>query len=60
MRDHLKFAMSYWHTINAGGTDMFGSDTIDKSFGQSDPMARYKAKADFAFEFMHKLGIGYY
>ena len=29
MRDHLKFAMSYWHTINAGGTDMFGSDTID-------------------------------
>jgi xylose isomerase len=22
MRDHLKFAMSYWHTINAGGADM--------------------------------------
>ena len=60
MREHLKFAMSYWHTINAGGTDMFGGDTIDKSFGQTDPMAKYKAKADFAFEFMHKLGIGYY
>ncbi len=60
MADHLKFAMSYWHTINTGGTDMFGGDTIDKSFGKEDPMEMYKAKADFAFEFMDKLGIEYY
>ena len=26
MKDHLKFAMSYWHTRNACGTDMFGGD----------------------------------
>lgn len=60
MREHLKFAMSYWHTINASGTDMFGGDTMDKSFGKTDPMEKYKAKADFAFELMDKLSIDYY
>ena len=60
MREHLKFAMSWWHTINAGGTDMFGGETLDKSFGKSEAMAKCKAKADFAFELMEKLGIGYY
>ena len=33
MREHLKFAMSYWHTMCADGTDMFGRGTINKSFG---------------------------
>lgn len=60
MREHLKFAMSWWHTINAGGTDMFGGETLDKSFGKSEAMAKCKAKADFAFELMEKLGVGYY
>ncbi len=59
MKEHLKFAMSYWHTINAAGTDMFGGDTMDKTFGL-DGMARYEKKADFAFELMQKLGVEYY
>jgi len=60
MKEQLRFAMSYWHTINGGGTDMFGGDTIDKTFDQNHPIEMYKAKADFAFELMHKLGIEYY
>jgi len=60
MKDHLKFAMSYWHTIDAEGRDMFGPGTMDKSFGITDPIARYKAKADFAFELMNKLQLDYY
>lgn len=52
MREYLKFAMSYWHTICAEGVDMFGSGTLDKSFGQRDPMAKFRAKADFAFGLM--------
>ena len=24
MREHLKFALSYWHTMCGDGTDMFG------------------------------------
>ena len=54
MKQHLKFAMSYWHTINASGTDMFGGNTMDKSFGLSG-MEMYKKKADVAFELMQKL-----
>ena len=60
MREHLKFALSYWHTIDAEGVDMFGSGTMDKSMGQTDPMAKFRAKADFAFELMEKLNIDYY
>lgn len=60
MREHLKFAMSYWHTICAEGADMFGTGTMDKKFGQTDPMAIYRAKADFAFGLMDKLQLDYY
>ncbi len=60
MREHLKFALSYWHTINYSGTDMFGGDTEDKNFSEEDLMKRYKAKADFAFDLMNKLSIDYY
>lgn len=59
MKEWLKFAMSYWHTVNAAGTDMFGGDTMDKTFGLSG-MEMYKKKADFAFDLMQKLGIEYY
>jgi xylose isomerase len=59
MKEHLKFAMSYWHTIDAAGTDMFGGDTMDKNFNKTG-IERYIAKADFAFELMDKLQIEYY
>ena len=60
MRDHMKFAMSYWHTMCAEGSDMFGVGTIDKSYGASDPMELAKNKAYAAFEFMNKLSIDYF
>lgn len=60
MREHLRFALSYWHTICAEGVDMFGSGTLDKKMGKTDPMDIFKAKADFAFELMDKLQIDYY
>ena len=60
MREHLKFAMSYWHTIDAEGIDMFGGPSLDKKFGKTEPMEIFRAKADFAFELMDKLGIEYY
>lgn len=60
MKEHLKFALSYWHTIDACGTDMFSGDTMDKNFGKPYGMDRYRAKADFAFELMDKLQIEYY
>ncbi len=61
MKEHLPFAMAWWHNLCAGGTDMFGRDTADKSFGyQNGTMEHAKAKVDAGFEFMQKLGIEYF
>ncbi len=60
MKEQLKFAVSYWHTLCGGGTDMFGSDTVDKTFGGKTPMEIYKNKVYAAFEMMEKLGIEYF
>ncbi len=60
MREQLRFAMSYWHTMCAGGTDMFGGETIIKSYGASNPMDIAKNKAYAAFELMEKLDIDYF
>ena len=61
MREHLPFAMAWWHNLCAAGTDMFGRDTADKSFGEvKGTMAHAHAKVDAGFEFMQKLGIEYF
>ena len=60
MAEQLRFAMAYWHTMCADGTDMFGVGTIDKTFGETEPIEIYKKKAVAAFEMMHKLGIEYF
>ncbi|MDR3051799.1 MAG: xylose isomerase [Oscillospiraceae bacterium] len=61
MREHLPFAMAWWHNLCATGTDMFGPGTANKSFGAPvGTMAHAKAKVDAGFEFMQKLGIGYF
>lgn len=60
MKEQLKFALSWWHTLCAGGADPFGSTTMDRSYGLTDPMAIAKAKVDAGFEFMQKLGIEYF
>lgn len=61
MKDWLKFAMAWWHTLGAQGTDQFGGDT--KAFpwnGDSDKLQAAKNKVDAGFEFMQKMGIEYY
>lgn len=60
MREQLKFALSYWHTMCGDGTDMFGRGTFVKNFGETEPMAIYRNKAYAAFELMNKLSIDYY
>ena len=60
MREQLRFAMSYWHTLCGDGTDMFGIGTVDKSFGGLTPMEVAKKKVEAGFELMDKLGIDYF
>lgn len=61
MREHLPFAMAWWHNLCASGTDMFGRGTAEKSFGAKEgTLAHARAKVDAGFEFMQKLGIPYF
>lgn len=60
MKDQLKFALSYWHTLCGDGTDMFGRGTADKTFGGKTAMEIYENKAYAAFELMNKLQIEYF
>ena len=60
MREQLKFALSYWHTLCGDGTDMFGRGTMVKTFGAAEPMEIYRRKAYAAFELMEKLDIDYF
>lgn len=61
MSEHLPFAMAWWHNLGAAGTDMFGRDTADKSFGtERGTMEHARAKVDAGFEFMQKVGVEYF
>ena len=58
MKEHLPFAMAWWHNLCGQGVDMFGAGSTDKSFGaESGTMAHARAKVDAGFEFMQKIGI---
>ncbi|HKM32823.1 MAG TPA: xylose isomerase [Oscillospiraceae bacterium] len=60
MREHMRFALSYWHTLGGEGADMFGRGTADKTFGGEGKMGIFKQRAYAAFEVMDKLGIDLY
>ena len=61
MKEQLPFAMAWWHNLCATGQDMFGPGTADKTFrAEPGTMAHARAKVDAGFEFMQKLGIGYF
>ncbi|MBN2275395.1 MAG: xylose isomerase [Bacteroidales bacterium] len=61
MKDHFRFAMAYWHTLCGKGGDPFGDGTKDFPWdGDKDAVVAGKNKMDAAFEFMTKLGLGFY
>lgn len=60
MREQLRFALSYWHTMCANGNDMFGVGTADKSYGGGSEMEIARKKAYATFELMDKLDMDFY
>lgn len=61
MKDWLRFSMAWWHTLCAEGSDQFGGGTKDFPWNTAtDPIQAAKDKMDAGFEFMQKIGIGYY
>jgi len=61
MKEHLRFAMAWWHSLCADGSDPFGRGTLHYPWEKTkDPVEKGKAKMDAGFEFMVKTGIDYY
>ena len=61
MKDWLRFAMCWWHTLGQASADQFGGQTRSYAWDRAaDPLQRAKDKLDAGFELMQKLGIGYF
>ncbi len=61
MAEHLRFAVCYWHTFCAQGSDPFGTDTQIFAWNDAaDEMSAARQKMDAAFELFTKLGVPYY
>jgi len=61
MKEHLRFAVAYWHSFCGTGGDPFGPGTkiFPWDTGSND-IERAKNKMDAAFEFITKLGVPYF
>ena len=61
MKEWLKFAMAWWHTLGQASADPFGGQTRSYAWDKGEcPYCRARAKADAGFEIMQKLGIEYF
>jgi xylose isomerase len=61
MKDWLKFAMAWWHTLGQASGDPFGGQTRCYEWDKADDaVQRAKDKMDAGFEIMDKLGIEYF
>ena len=61
MKDWLRFAMAWWHTLGQASGDQFGGQTRSYEWDKGEcPYERARAKVDAGFELMSKLGIEYF
>jgi xylose isomerase len=62
MKDHLRFAVAYWHSFCADGTDPFGAATHVHPWvsDAKTPTEAADHKMEAAFEFFTKLGSDFY
>ena len=61
MEEHLRFAMSYWHTLTYMGTDQFGGDTMNRDWDNTDnAMKQAKERVYAGFELMEKLQMPFF
>jgi xylose isomerase len=62
MRDHLRFASCFWHTMRNGLGDPFGDAVAAMPWerGLTDPLDLVRARLDAFFELLSKLSIGFW
>ena len=61
MREHLRFAVCYWHTFRGQGGDPFGPGCAVRPWEDgTDSVDMAGKRVRVAFEFMEKLGVPFY
>jgi xylose isomerase len=61
MKEHLRFAVAWWHTFCGTGSDPFGPGCAVRPWDDgSNSLDMALKKVDVAFEFMEKLGVPFY
>ncbi len=61
LKDHLRFAVAYWHSLAMTGSDPFGGPTIHRPWmAPGDPIAQAKLKADAAFDLFRVLDLPFF
>lgn len=60
MKDHLRFAVAYWHSFCGDGSDPFGDATRVYPWEGAKSDDRIKMRLDAAFEFITKIGAEFY
>jgi xylose isomerase len=60
MKDHLRYAIAFWHSFCGDGSDPFGSSTHVFPWGSAAADDKIKMRLDAAFEFFTKIGAGFY
>src|SRR5580700_9204611 len=61
MKEHLRFAVAYWHTFRGMGGDPFGPGCAVRPWEDgTDSVEMAIKRVRVAFEFMEKLGAPYY
>ncbi|MBC8152868.1 MAG: xylose isomerase [Bacteroidetes bacterium] len=61
LKEHLRFAVAYWHSFVNTGADPFGPGVKRYPWDtNADPLTAAHHKMDAAFEFITKMGIPFY
>jgi xylose isomerase len=60
MKDHLRFAIAFWHSFCGDGTDQFGNATHTYTWKDLATDDKIRHRLDAAFEFITKIGAPFY
>ncbi|WP_020471332.1 xylose isomerase [Zavarzinella formosa] len=61
MKEHLRFAVCYWHTFRGTGSDPFGPGCAVRPWEDgTDSLEMALKRVDVAFEFIEKLDVPFY
>ncbi|MHC5248641.1 xylose isomerase [Enterococcus sp. LJL90] len=60
MKEHLRFAVAYWHTLTQDGSDPFGDPVNQRTWFGETPMDTARNRVEAFFEILTKLDVEYF